>query len=192
MITPNWKEAKCPPKQNSAHSYRGMLCVSSQWWKWVSECEWAAAAPWGAEGATGEPRGGILQFKFTRKQSVSHSVVSHSLCSPPGSCVCGILKVRMLEWVAIPFFRVTSQARDQTQVSCIVGEFFTIWATRGTFLTCGQEAIIRTGHETTDWFKIGKAVCQGCISSPCLFNLYTQYIMHIMQNASQSGWITSL
>ena len=41
----------------------------------------------------------------------------------------------------------------------------------------GQEATVRTGHETTDWFQIGKGVCQGCIFSPCLFNLYAEYIM---------------
>ena len=41
----------------------------------------------------------------------------------------------------------------------------------------GQEAIVRTGHGTTDWFQIGKGVCQGCILSPCLFNLYAEYIM---------------
>ena len=44
-------------------------------------------------------------------------------------------------------------------------------------LYAGQEAIVRTGHRTTDWFQIGKGVCQGCILSPCLFNLYTEYIM---------------
>ena len=41
----------------------------------------------------------------------------------------------------------------------------------------GQEATVRTGHGTTDWFQIGKGVCQGCIFSPCLFNLYAEYIM---------------
>ena len=41
----------------------------------------------------------------------------------------------------------------------------------------GQEATVRTGHETTDWFQIGKGVRQGCIFSPCLFNLYAEYIM---------------
>ena len=41
----------------------------------------------------------------------------------------------------------------------------------------GQETIVRTGHGTTDWFQIGKGVCQGCILSPCLFNLYAEYIM---------------
>ena len=41
----------------------------------------------------------------------------------------------------------------------------------------GQEVTVRTGHETTDWFQIGKGVHQGYIFSPCLFNLYTEYIM---------------
>ena len=47
-------------------------------------------------------------------------------------------------------------------------------------LYAGQEATVRTGHGTTDWFKIGKEVCQGYILSPFLFNLYSEYIM---QNA---------
>ena len=52
------------------------------------------------------------------------------------------------------------------------------------YLTCllrtlyaGEEATIRTGHVTTDWFRIGKIIHQGCVLSPCLFNLYTEYIM---------------
>ena len=52
------------------------------------------------------------------------------------------------------------------------------------YLTClwrnlyvGQEATVRSGHGTTDWFQIGKGVCQGFILSPCLFNLYAEYIM---------------
>ena len=52
------------------------------------------------------------------------------------------------------------------------------------YLTCflrnmyaGQEATVRMGHGTTDWFQIGKGVRQGCILSPCLFNLYAEYIM---------------
>ena len=44
-------------------------------------------------------------------------------------------------------------------------------------LYAGQEATVRTGHGTTDWFQIGKGVCQGCILPPCLFNLYAEYIM---------------
>ena len=44
-------------------------------------------------------------------------------------------------------------------------------------LCAGQEATVRTGHGITDWFQIGKGVYQGCILSPCLFHLYTEYIM---------------
>ena len=47
-------------------------------------------------------------------------------------------------------------------------------------LYAGQEATVRTGHGTTDWFQIGKGVCQGCILSTCLFNFYAE---HIMRNA---------
>ena len=44
-------------------------------------------------------------------------------------------------------------------------------------LYADQKATVRTGHGTVDWFQIGKGVCQGCILSPCLFNLYAEYIM---------------
>ena len=52
-------------------------------------------------------------------------------------------------------------------------------------LYAGQEATVRTGHETTDWLQIGKGVCQGCILSTCLFNLYAEYIM---RNAGLDDW----
>ena len=51
-------------------------------------------------------------------------------------------------------------------------------------LYVGQKATVSTGHATTDWFQIGKGVHQGCILSPCLFNLYPEYIMQFMP-----GWI---
>ena len=60
------------------------------------------------------------------------------------------------------------------------GKFFKRWE----YLTClfrnlyaDQEATVRTGHGTTDWFQIGKGVCQGCMLSPCLLNLYAEYII---------------
>ena len=51
-------------------------------------------------------------------------------------------------------------------LTCLLGNLYT-----------GQEATVRTGHGTTDWFQIGKGLCQGCVLSPCLFNLYAHYIM---------------
>ena len=55
-------------------------------------------------------------------------------------------------------------------------------------LYAGQEATVRTGHGTTDWFQIGKGVYQGCILSPCLFNLYAVYTMrNIGLDETQTG-----
>jgi len=55
-------------------------------------------------------------------------------------------------------------------------------------LYAGQEATVRTGHGTIDWFQIGKGVCQGCILSPCLFNFYVEYIMRIaVTEEAQAG-----
>ena len=60
-------------------------------------------------------------------------------CSLPGSCVHGIFQARVLEWVALSFFRGSSWPRDQTLVSCIAGRHFTVWATReASELTCSQ------------------------------------------------------
>ena len=55
----------------------------------------------------------------------------------------------------------------------------------------GQEATVRTRHTTMDWFQIGKGVCQGCILSPCLFNLYTEYIIRSARlDEAQTGEIS--
>ena len=56
--------------------------------------------------------------------------------------------------------------KKNTQLTCLLRNMY-----------AGQEATVRTGHGTTDWFQIGNRVRQGCILSPCLFNLYTGYIM---------------
>ena len=55
-------------------------------------------------------------------------------------------------------------------------------------LYAGKEATVRTGYGTIDWFQIGKGVCQGCILSPCLFNLYAEYIIqNAVLNEAQAG-----
>ena len=59
-------------------------------------------------------------------ESESVSLCNPMECSPPGSSVHGILQARILEWVAMPSFRGSSRPRDQTQVSCVAGKFFTI------------------------------------------------------------------
>ena len=52
----------------------------------------------------------------------------------------------------------------------------------------GEETTVKTGHGTTDWFQIGKGVCQGCILSPCLFKLYAEYIVqNVGLNKPQAG-----
>ena len=88
------------------------------------------------------------------------------------------------------------ESSRQTSISALLTmpKTFTVWNTTNCekFLEMGipdhvtcllknlyacQEATIRTGHGTTDWFQIGKGVCRGCILSPCLFNLYAEYIV---------------
>ena len=56
-------------------------------------------------------------------------------------------------------------------------------------LYAGQEATVTIGHGTIDWFQIGKVVCQGCILSPCLFNLYAEYIMWNVRLDEAQAWI---
>ena len=55
-------------------------------------------------------------------------------------------------------------------------------------LYAGQEATVRTGYGTTDWFQIGKGVHQGCILSPCLFNLYAEYVMRNTGLGRSTSW----
>ena len=87
-----------------------------------------------------------------------------------------------------------SSRKTSTSASLTMLKTLTLWITTNwkilkemgipDHLTClsrnlyaGQEATVRTGHGTTDWFQVGKGIHQGCILSPCLFNLYAEYIM---------------
>ena len=63
-------------------------------------------------------------------------------------------------------WKILKEMRIPDHLSCILRNLY-----------AGQEALVRTGHGTTNWFQIGKGVHQGCILSPCLFNLYAEYIM---------------
>ena len=68
-------------------------------------------------------------------------------------------------WITINW-KILKEMGIQDQLTCL-------WRN----LYAGQEATVRTGHGTTDWFQIGKGVRQGCLLSPCLFNLHAEYIM---------------
>ena len=130
----------------------------------------------------------------------SCQTLCHPNCTLPGSSAHRIFQASVLEWVAIVYSRGKGREfqkniyfcfRDYAKAfDCVdhnklwkilqevgIPDHFTCLLRN---LYAGQEATVRTGHETTDWFKIGKGVCQGCILSPCLFNLYAEYIM---QNA---------
>ena len=113
-------------------------------------------------------------------------------CSLPGSSIHGIFQARILEWGAISFsyrklniyfcfidyakafdcvdhnklWKILKEMRMPDHLTCLLRNLY-----------AGQEATVRTGHGATDWFQIGNGVCQGCILSPCLFNLYAEYIM---------------
>ena len=100
---------------------------------------------------------------------LSHSVMSTLYdpmdCSPPGSSAHGdsfffFSFIFFISWRLITLQYCSGFCRTLTRN-----------------LYAGQEATVRNGHGTTDWFQIGKGVRQGCILSPCLFNLYAEYIM---------------
>ena len=110
-------------------------------------------------------------------------------CSLPGSSVHGIFQARVLEWGAIAFSIKASTSALLTMPKPFTGWITTNWKILKEMgipdhLTCllrnlyaGQEETVRTEHGTTDWFQSGKGVHQGCILSPCLFNLYAEYFM---------------
>ena len=110
-----------------------------------------------------------------------------TLCDPwtslPGSSVHGILRERILEWVAIPFCRASSQSRDQSLVSSIAGRFFTIWVTRETPLRVGHGLIQTSADCRPDWkpkckLYLKNKFCFGyCINWWSLyFELYTVFV----------------
>ena len=63
-------------------------------------------------------------------------------------------------------WKILKEMEIPDHLTCLLGNLY-----------AGQETTVRTGHETTDWVQVGKGVCQGCILSLCLFNLYAVYIM---------------
>ena len=69
-------------------------------------------------------------------------------------------------WISKKLWKILKEMGIPDHLTCLLKNLY-----------AGQEATARTGHGTTDWFQIRKGVCQGCILSPCLFNLYAEYLM---------------
>ena len=87
-------------------------------------------------------------------------------CSPPGSSVHGIIHARILEWLAIPLSRESSWFRDRTQVSCIAGRFFTVWAMRALKSQGRAPEGWRSGQHLSPCLDISSTSCQ--VFSNCL------------------------
>ena len=90
-----------------------------------------------------------------KQESSRKTSVSVLLTMPKPLTVCVTINWKILKEMGIP-----------DHLTCFLRNLY-----------AGQEATVRTGNRTTGWFQIGKGVCQGCILSPCLFNLYAEYIM---------------
>ena len=71
-----------------------------------------------------------------------------------------------LFWIYTDLRKILKEMRIPEHLTCLLRNLY-----------AGQEATVRTGHRTTDWFQIGKGIHQGCILSPCFFNFYADYIM---------------
>ena len=72
----------------------------------------------------------------------------------------------LTEWITINWWKILKEMGIPEHLTCLLRSLY-----------AGQEATVRTGHRTTDWFQIGKGVRQGCILSSCLFNFYAEYIL---------------
>ena len=100
--------------------------------------------------------------------TVQFSSVTQSyptLCDPmEGSTP--VFPVHLIVWITSKLWEILQEMGIPDYLTCLLRNLYAV-----------QEATVRTRYGTTDWFQIGKGVCQGCILSPCLFNLYAEYIM---------------
>ena len=92
----------------------------------------------------------------SKKQESSRKISTSSLLTMPKP---------LTVWITKILWKIIQEMGIPDHLTCFLKNLY-----------AGQEATVRTGHGTTDWFQIGKGVCQGCILSPCLFNLYSEYI----------------
>ena len=108
---------------------------------------------------------GLRKDRGTRNQIVNiHWIRKESSRKTPISALLTMPKP-LTEWITINW-KILKEMGIPDHLTCHLRNLY-----------AGQEATVRTGHGITDWFQIGKGIHQGCILSPCLFNLYAEYIM---------------
>ena len=96
-------------------------------------------------------------FGLSKKQENSRKTSISALLTMPKP---------LTVWITNKLWKILKEMGIPDHLTCLLRNLY-----------ASQEATVRTGHGTTDWFQIGKGVCQGCILSPCLFNFYAEYIM---------------
>ena len=111
---------------------------------------------------------GFRRGRGTRDQIANiHRIIKKAREFQKSSYVCFIVCAKAFDSVDHnKLWKISKEMGIPDHLTCLLGNLY-----------AGQEATVRTGHRTTDWFQIGKWVCQGCILSPCLFNLYAEYII---------------
>ena len=115
------------------HRFCSNYFLRSHYWKKKKKCEnqWTYTEAWREVCFCSASFAVLASFLWVSYPlSCVLTLCDHMDCSLLGSSVCGILQARILEWVAMPSSRGSSQTSDQTQVSCMAGRFFTIWAPR--------------------------------------------------------------
>ena len=100
-------------------------------------------------------------------------MADHGTSQPPQSHK-PVLIINFYTYLSISIYRCISRESQKILKEMGIPDYLTCLLRN---LYAGQEATVRTGHGTTDWFQMGKGVRQGCMLSPCLFNFYAEYIM---------------
>ena len=123
-------------------------------------------------------------YSFPDLEPVCYSMYSSNCCGL--TCIQISQEAGQVIWYSHLFKNFPQLAKTRPGADCGSNHEHLICLLRN--LYAGQEATVRTGHETTDWFQIGKGVHQGYILSPCLFNLYAEYIIwNVRLDEAQAG-----
>ena len=113
-----------------------------------------------------EAQAGFRKYRETRDHIANiHWIIKKAREFQKNIYFCFIDYIKAFVWTTTNL-KILNEMEIPEHITCLLRNVY-----------AAQEATVRTGHGTTDWLQIGKGVCQGCILSPCLFNLYAEYIM---------------